>query len=614
MQVYDKDNKMRVEYNEWCYINDRLPKRGDWIAIQEKFESRDTWLAACVTDVDYHNENECEVVCDVHTNNITKASFDVRKGEKRVLKNDTYGSSGKKKWYYPTEKKLGNIRMSLSWKRKEEEKGERSVKEAEPEPEQEEKSGDDTEEPEVIDDLPSTSTKQTAEMRMIYAKMEEMQKALERVKGGKRERSVENVALTEYPGVMLQYHLENFRALKDKSMYLEGFNMTGVRDPTNKGRIMCAYNKNLVKICISKEKKEVEGEKGVKWISGMASFVDIGLFGEPLIRGKASGKMAEVLRHHALCKGCRDSYGNHMMDLVKKGQCCAVCRVSYGVRQNALTMGSNPFAFCAGCHSVLTNVGNGMSDEIVKLMLMPLGRVFGKRLRNFDVVANRPVATGDESRLRTPDVVMHFDDDVTGLHGIVVVENDPGHGKNKEDDEHKKMVTQLVPILRRFKAGTGKGVVAKNEFKMLIVRFNPVDKYQKGGDEYHSIERLVILRRWVIWWLMHLEDVRNLSMFYMFYPRDGLVGRKMLWEGSEFTSGLWEAPRPSLSEGKSDWAYCLDHFEINGNKSRDTGKTPYDKVNEGSMEVKEQFNRAYVMLQSAQKMVLPSDLVERLIK
>lgn len=460
--------------------------------------------------------------------------------------------------------------------------------------------------------------KKKDEEMALYRQMEEMRREIARLKEHSEYREVDDIEspLPEYPGVRQPYHKQNFLAL-DKSVrakFVKGKDdgVSGIGDPNSNNRQMCSRYTDVLMPCASRELEKVSlksGEVVDKFISKPATFIHMGLLGEAKIRNMAASTLNTYLRQHALCNACKPQ-GNAcpMLDIVRKGQCCSICKIGYKMNGAGLKDGQSAFEYCKPCYTAMGNSGNAMSDELIKFALAAIGKVFGRKLKNFSVVSNKPV-TDVGGVTRTPDVYMEFE--CYGLSCIVIVENDPNsHAKYKEADENEKMVEQVAPVLRKFlDMGAGAQQLDAKRFRVLLVRLNSKGAYEKeAGGEYDSIERVVIMRRWIIWWITHIREVRNMIMMYMFYKKD--LNRRLLWENSEYFASVYEAPKPAKESHLQDWAYALDYREIATTASRSTA-SPYAKMNEGSRDPVTQM--PFYKPLKEQVEVLPRDLMAKVV-
>jgi hypothetical protein len=443
-------------------------------------------------------------------------------------------------------------------------------------------------------------------------------------------REMNHTTLPEYKGVMMPYKMKQFDELdiKQKRLYLGGvMDVSGIGNPLNSGKTMCSYYKNIVTECQSKEKKEFtvkkadgEEKKVSKFISGLAEYFHMSLLGLPYIReGYSSSELAKYLRKHSLCNKCRSCLAPTapMVNLVKKSQCCSMCRRGFQI-SSAPCEADSLFKLCTRCHAASNNTGNGFSEDLMLHSLEPLQFVFDKLLKEFSITSNRAM-TLDGNRTRSPDVIVEFV--YMGVRCIIIIENDPdSHRKYAAEDEDKKLKDQSVTLMRRFMKKNK--IMDAGAFRMLFIRYNNNGKYTTPagvaapGVQYTMLERLVILRRWIVWWITHIEEVRNYSMFYMFY--DHSMHKLLTYEKRECFAKVYHAPQPD-ADSKKDWAYCLDFMEIAAPRSRKTGASEsygmsaYDQINANQVLTAQQFGvTGYVMEKSKQDAVAPVDLIERM--
>jgi len=119
----------------------------------------------------------------------------------------------------------------------------------------------------------------------------------------------------------------------------------------------------------------------------------------------------------------------------------------------------------------------------------------------------------------------------------VVIERDENQhlGMHSKNEKHK-LFMQTRHIV---------GCDNLDRKRVLMIRYNPDANYvAKGGVEYTQVEREVVLRRWIYWWLYNIESMRTCTIWYMWYDERR---RNVLAGATDFPgfAMLYHAPKCS---------------------------------------------------------------------
>ena len=151
-----------------------------------------------------------------------------------------------------------------------------------------------------------------------------------------------------------------------------------------------------------------------------------------------------------------------------------------------------------------------------------------------------------------------------GHYFIILIEKDENqHESYVVNDEKAKTIGQTNAMMQGMPFG-------RHPCHVLVIRYNPngdwID-YDNGPttgptaipvrkSHFNTIHRLIILRQWIIWYLMNVTNVRELCLWYMWYN----APRKSKLYGSNF-DGFAMLYSPPAPPSNVDWAWCADPNE-----------------------------------------------------
>jgi hypothetical protein len=212
-----------------------------------------------------------------------------------------------------------------------------------------------------------------------------------------------------------------------------------------------------------------------------------------------------------------------------------------------------------------------------------MNKVLPAKIQKFSVQKSQRVST-EQNKLAIVDMIITFES--MGKKGIIVLEVDEdqhsSYNNNTEYERSKYVINKFMGDAYTSRIND----TLKTPFKMLFMRFSPTGEYLLGketggtipGIAYSIPERVMILRQWVFWFCMELENVRDFTIMYMFHNQH-LAARKKKY-GYKYEGTYFVDCAPVSPYGENAWTYCYDPGEIlcvRTGKNED-GEPRYDKV------------------------------------
>lgn len=339
---------------------------------------------------------------------------------------------------------------------------------------------------------------------------------------------------------------DRFAALPmmEKSKYHRG-GMTGVVRPIDYSEVnlksyeMCCYYKNLDSPCANKVLKSVENIKGVqtsKYESPKAEYAPVSLLGKSWFRKTDCVTARKIAVNYSMCSACRTKVGGNVIPFPHITELCMYCRKTRACRGN----------LCALCDPDFTSRERGLRSVFSILS------VFAPDLQ---------VNTNKDSKGKYVDFWM------TGTYQkrrflIVIEQDEVQHSNYEAKGDNDKFAKQTAGLMHSSNT-------AKDGYPLVfMIRFDPDAKCRPMSGMgrllqlYDKVECRVVLRSWVIWYLMNITEVRKCLVMYLFYDmskRKTLFGNK--FEGFGMT---YHAP---INPPEKDWYYCTDPGEaVQGKK------------------------------------------------
>jgi hypothetical protein len=330
-----------------------------------------------------------------------------------------------------------------------------------------------------------------------------------------------------------------------KQMFVAG-DMTGLSYPKNDGdksanKIMCCNYKSVCNddICESRRVITVNGSQ--IYASDEAKYLDLVHFSKGYLRELDPNFVVGKAKHYMICRKCREkNTAKHFVEPARHTENCCMC-ITTRASKNVNTI--SDFMMCSACSNVVAHVGNIGAELCVYECLNVVGIMFRDIVK---IHKNHYVNVASENGINKSHNMDIF---MCGCDFLIIIEKDENQhlGYNKEN-EHKKIKNQIKAVLS--------GDLQKQK-KLFVVRYNPNGKYKGADGElvkgYDSSERLIILRRWVIWFILNVKNVRKCMVLYMWYNFDHQV------LCNEFDGIFKVYDAPANETGKWDW--CPIHAE-----------------------------------------------------
>ena len=371
------------------------------------------------------------------------------------------------------------------------------------------------------------------------------------------------VAATKIIGRFTDVKMMAFDALPkhEKVKYLSSTNMTGVINPNTK-RVMCAKYKDLEQPCMSKSLNDIVVSNtpiNNTYISGDGIYVSFALLGTRELRTLKAKDTWNVLKSSSICNQCRQNYSNknECLDILHRAEVCALCkivRMSKAINRN--DTGKMPV--CQDC-TKFGDIGLSNREFMLSKTLDILARIFPK---HHLIMGSNHTVTVEGGTHRHIDYFIRGE--FKGHYFIILIEKDENqHESYVVNDEKAKTIGQTNAMMQGMPFG-------RHPCHVLVIRYNPngdwID-YDNGPttgptaipvrkSHFNTIHRLIILRQWIIWYLMNVTNVRELCLWYMWYN----APRKSKLYGSNF-DGFAMLYSPPAPPSNVDWAWCADPNE-----------------------------------------------------
>ena len=332
---------------------------------------------------------------------------------------------------------------------------------------------------------------------------------------------------------------DRFAALpvSERSKYHSG-GMTGVvkpidySDPESSSYVMCCYYKNMSTPCASKCLKSVKNAAGVmteKYESPKAEYVPMALLARLDFRKKFHETARQVAVNYSMCSGCRSKVQGDVMPFPHITELCMFCRKTRACRGK----------LCATCEPKFDVRERGL--ECVFSIL----KIFSPDVHfkvNLDAAGK------------------FVDFSISGTYQnkkfLVIIEQDEEqHTKYNQHADNEKFAKQTARMMQ---------IQRKEEEYPLVfmIRFDPDAKCRptEGMKNltqlFDKVECRVVLRSWIIWYLMNIREVRKCLIMYLFYD---ISKRKNLF-GSKF-EGFGMAYGAPINPPDWNWFYRTDPGE-----------------------------------------------------
>lgn len=343
---------------------------------------------------------------------------------------------------------------------------------------------------------------------------------------------------------------------------------------TYNSKTMCSMYKNIMSPCLSRQLNAdgiYESDKG--------EHMAIELLGKTSLRKKHAVTACKLFKQYAVCGNCKASFlHKKSIDIVRWKQNCTFCKVNSSSTFRADD--ETTLALCRHCDKHYTVAAD--HESLLQTCLKSLIKVFPQY--NLTIGVNFSVNTINletgKNSFRRIDLLLSGS--FENIMFYIIVELDPNQHKGEDSKkETNKMLEQLSRII--------KGTRSDKQVKVMCVRLNPNSTYFESThqterhSEYTRIQRFVIFRQHLIFYMLNIERMRTMVNAYMWYDmydknRDGDKYFAPGWEGTTF---LYHAPK---CPPQSDWMYCFDPVE-----SQAVDRKAYRDIKERAKDMNEVF-------------------------
>lgn len=367
-------------------------------------------------------------------------------------------------------------------------------------------------------------------------------------------------------GISHEHFMEFQRQPKDYTEKHVGSTMSGVtlrvRRHTGKQeevRAMCCLYKSVNPYC--KAKSYMDDVKLYR--SPPAEYVHLSQLSSTELRDIPFKDALFELRCKAICSQCRTSgavaLGKHEADdflnISKHTEVCQMCKRKTIIKDQLGGKVCNP------CASV------SMEEKVVRAVKV-LERVFP----NFQIKVKHDKQSTSVQVSATvhkyPDIVVFGV--VNGIQVLYVIEvNERRHQDYDDKADAKKMLEQTVKWTYDLLPHNAKSNITNPNIRVVMIHFNPDTNYTVTTEEgvevvdRDLVYRILVLRQSMIWHMLHVNEVRHVLNWYMFYTNDPKTNHKYLLYGDPGFAFVNCGPRvPIRSEiDKMKWKYALDPME-----------------------------------------------------
>ena len=348
-----------------------------------------------------------------------------------------------------------------------------------------------------------------------------------------------------------------FRSLKKnmQSQYLGGLSEYMVVRPRLKKEttwasvFMCSRYKaiDIEFSCKSRKERMLYDKDESFLVSDKAEYLDVSLMDDPVFRSTNSRDISKIAKRFMVCKECRDHSLENFMLYSRSSEVCMICcaaRKSTAVNQIGV-----PRA-CSKCTKAI--IHNNSAEECLGVFVKLLKNVFKKQ--QIRVSTNY----SPKGLQRKIDML------ISGCNFYIIIEKDENQHKGYSvNDDNVKMCQQVNALLSY-----------NPHAKFFVIRYNPNTSYRDITSEvtYNSIERLVILRRWLTWYILNAKEVRTHMGMYLWY--DYTIKEKSMDPDYNGLFYINHAPKNETT----DWEWCPAPTEIFENVDMNAIEIPSERL------------------------------------
>ena len=280
-----------------------------------------------------------------------------------------------------------------------------------------------------------------------------------------------------------------------------------------------------------------------KWVSNRIEQFDIRLLSTAEFRQKSATEAESMMRRHAVCAKCAVNIPAQCKAPLTRGMCIC-CLI--GMRAEN---GTREVGWCAQCRESFMDSTNKKANVYLENCLECLEYVI-PGLTQYGMQNRARMDT------RYPDLLLSGM--IENINFMIIIEKDEDmHGRNNRMDEMTKDKIQVSAGIEQMRM---KANGDNRAWRLLYIRFNSNGDYRLGEGvrtrRYTELERYIIVRRWIIWYMRELVHKRHFIMMYMFYNEE----RAMSYRGYNGRMMLYNAPQPRPHE--KDWTFCATPQEL----------------------------------------------------
>lgn len=305
-------------------------------------------------------------------------------------------------------------------------------------------------------------------------------------------------------------------------------------------RMMCNNYKNLIQKCTSKELRDNI------FISADAKYAHLTQLAKHELRQNSVKNAISFLKMKSICTQCAKSLGSidSFTNTKDKVNTCCIC-ISKLKSKSGSTSAQGVF-LCNDCHKSSTQTQEKV-EQFLECAIKPFAIMFQASYVVNETTPNSNLA---------PDLVITLK--IKGITYKIILEMDQNQhkgGSYTPAKENDKMMKQIINMIKS---------VEPQRVKVFAIRFNPNSEWI-GLDNIKSTlycfaERIIILRQWLIWYVLNADYVRDLIIMYLWY--DAPNKNKFLFPKFDGFTMQYHAPKPNLI----DWQYNITPWEFENEK------------------------------------------------
>jgi hypothetical protein len=344
-------------------------------------------------------------------------------------------------------------------------------------------------------------------------------------------------------GMFTSADIEMFDKLPalDKTKYYGGTKWQGIS--IGREKICASY-----KIIENQYKcKSIDTNKDGMKVSKEANSVSWRWYKEPCVLEMQTKDVLKYLKDRSVCSKCKEQvfgYPTKTHNIKSRTKLCFVCK------KKEFLAGHKT---CTDCSNLRSGAKRG---NILRECLCMLEAMFPEMKITLNTNVTESNASGSN---RTPDFLMTGINKTSGIPYTfyVFIERDQGQHKGSGYTTASEIEKAIFHVADKLKAN--------DTAKVFFIRYGPEgpvkDKHgNKTCESLSEVERLVILRSWVIWYIMESKktDMTRLVVLYLWYDDDK---RAELFENKMPSFGMATmAPKPKIDA--QEHIYACEITEI----------------------------------------------------